>query len=300
MRANLVRKVHRDCGENVVPRAATHEKTRNGAMRGVVASVPARGPTDDLELVIVTVPDDITACVSQAPDHVQVTGCRGPVHRVGVVSLLAGVHVQAASQQEIHSRQVPIAGRVVQQRPLVRLDSDVQPVWMLVEQGGQDVSRRHCVRRSTSCPFTVSESTCALSARQLENPNCFASSNCASASLRVRVGLAQFCETTFRLLAEPIKIGVIGEGRECSTDLLSFEREQALSAPISAVWARTRRLWTNGGGRVEPFTRTVGRPRGTWPDGNAQRTVAQAKREAETGYESVTLFGRCSIGAVRT
>jgi hypothetical protein len=111
-------------GENVVPRAATHEKIRNGLMRGVVTSVPARCPTDYLELVIVTVPDNITACVSQPPHHIQLTGCRGPVHRVGVVSLLAGVHVQAASQQEIHSRQVPSARGVVQQRPFVRLRSD--------------------------------------------------------------------------------------------------------------------------------------------------------------------------------
>ena len=137
--AHFVRKVHRDGGENVVPRAATHEKLRNGTMRVVVASVPARCPTDDLELVIVTVPDDITARVSQSPHHVPLTGCRGPVHRVGVVSLLAGVHVQAAAQQEIHGRQVSLARGVVQQRPLVRLRSDVQPVWMFVEQGGQDV-----------------------------------------------------------------------------------------------------------------------------------------------------------------
>ena len=273
----------------MVPRAATHEKIRNGTMRGVVASVPARCPADDLELVVVTVPDDITACVGQPPHHVQVTGCRGPVHRVGVVSLLAGVHVQAASQQEIHGRQVPMARGVVQQRPLVRLRSDVQPVWMFVEQGGQDVH--------VAIPCCVDELSIhrqridvRLERPPARKPVPFGQLELRVGELRVRVGLAQFCETTFRLLAEPIKIGVIGKGQRSGRrpgrlighDTPSFlEREQALSAPIVRSLGEERRLWTNGGGRVEPFTRTVGRPRGTWPDGNAPRTVGQAKREAE-------------------
>lgn len=78
------------------PRAATHEKVGDGTMRGVVAFIGAGRPTDHLQLVIVTVPDNVTARVVQPMHDFQVTGCRGPVHRVGVVSLLAGVHVQAA------------------------------------------------------------------------------------------------------------------------------------------------------------------------------------------------------------
>ena len=100
----------------MVPRAATHEKIGNGTMRVVVAAVPARGPPDDLELVIVAVPDDVTARVGEPPHHVELPGCRGPVHGTGVVSLLAGVHVQAAPQEEIHRRQVTLARGVVQQR----------------------------------------------------------------------------------------------------------------------------------------------------------------------------------------
>ena len=121
----------------MVPRAAADEKVRDGAMRVVVALVPAGCPADDLELVVVTVPDDVTAHIGQPPHHVQVTVRRGPVHGVGVVSLLAGVHVQATPQQQVHGSQVRC--REVQQRPLVRLRADVQLLRVLVEQRGQGV-----------------------------------------------------------------------------------------------------------------------------------------------------------------
>ena len=140
-----------------MPCAATHQELRHGTMRGVVASVPARGPADHLELVVVTLPDDVAACVRQAPHDVQVTGGCGPVHRVGVVALLAGVYVEPPLQQQVHRRQVSLFRRRVQQRPLVRLRARVQPVWVFVEQGGQSdhvaISRRveqlalHCQRQ---------------------------------------------------------------------------------------------------------------------------------------------------------
>ena len=67
----------------------------------------------------------------------RLTGGCGPVHRVGVVALLASVYVEPALQQQVHRRQVSLFGRRVQQRPLVRLRASVQLVWVFVEQGGQ-------------------------------------------------------------------------------------------------------------------------------------------------------------------
>src|SRR5207253_3340991 len=123
--------------EDVVPRAATDQKVHNGTMRGIVAAIPATCPTDDFHVVVVTVSDDITAGISQPPHYIDVTAGRGPVHGVGVVSLLAGVHVQAASQQQVHHRQVPVLCCEMQQRPVVRLGARVQLVRMLVQQRGE-------------------------------------------------------------------------------------------------------------------------------------------------------------------
>ncbi len=51
--------------------------------------------------------------------------------------------------------------------------------------------------------------------------------------------------------------------------------------PVSAAWARNRRLCKKRRGRVEPFTRTVGRPRGAWLNGSQGLAVRQEKSEAE-------------------
>ena len=140
--ANFVLEPHRDGGEDVMPRAATDQKIRDGAMNGVVASVPACRPADDLEGVIVTVPDYITAGIGQLADDFQVTSRRRPVHRVGVVPLLARIHVQAAFQQQVHRGQLPGERREVQERVLVGLVADLQLVRIFVEEGtqGSDVA----------------------------------------------------------------------------------------------------------------------------------------------------------------
>ena len=69
--ADLVGEVHRDRGEDVVPRAAADEDVHDRAMRVVVASVPAGRPADDLELVVVAVPDDVAARVGEPPHDVE-------------------------------------------------------------------------------------------------------------------------------------------------------------------------------------------------------------------------------------
>jgi hypothetical protein len=136
--ADFVRKVHRDRGEDVVPRAATDEKLRDRTMRGVVAPLPACCPTDHLELVVVTLAHDVTARIHEPPHDVQMTARCSPMHRVGVVSVLTRIDIQAASQQQIHRRKVTC--REVQQRRLIRFRADVQLRRMLVEQGGQRVN----------------------------------------------------------------------------------------------------------------------------------------------------------------
>ena len=70
--ADLVGQVHRDRGEDVVPRAATDEEVRDGTVRGVVAAVPAGRPADDLELMVVAVSDDVAAGVGEPPHDVEV------------------------------------------------------------------------------------------------------------------------------------------------------------------------------------------------------------------------------------
>src|SRR5207247_2977302 len=85
---HFVAKIQRDRGEDVMARAATDEETRDGAVRVVVGLVPARRPTNHLELVVVTVTDHVAAGVGQTPYDVQVSGRGGPVHRVRVVPFL--------------------------------------------------------------------------------------------------------------------------------------------------------------------------------------------------------------------
>ena len=70
--ADLVGQVQRDRGEDVMPGAAADQEVRDGAVRLVVAAVPARRPADHLQLVIVAVPDDVAARVGQTPHDVQV------------------------------------------------------------------------------------------------------------------------------------------------------------------------------------------------------------------------------------
>ena len=59
---------------------------------------PARCPADDLELVIVAVPDDIATRVGESPHYIDMTGCRRPVHRVGVITLFASVDVETTPE----------------------------------------------------------------------------------------------------------------------------------------------------------------------------------------------------------
>ena len=81
--------------------------------------------------------DDVAARVGEAPDDVEVTRGRGPVHRVRVVAFLADVDVEAAREQQVHDVQMPGLGRQVQQRLFVRRRAQVQPVGVLVEQRRQ-------------------------------------------------------------------------------------------------------------------------------------------------------------------
>ena len=58
----------------MVPRAATDEKVRDGAMRVIVAFIPARCPADHLQFVIVTVADPVVAVVMTLSNSALVAG----------------------------------------------------------------------------------------------------------------------------------------------------------------------------------------------------------------------------------
>jgi len=92
-------------------------------------------------------------------------------------------------------------------------------------------------------------------------PYCRARSNCASArraagfDFRSSPSRRLACLRSQSRLGESGSESGAGEVGSDMTHLLSFR-------PSSAVGARKRRLSANSRGRVEPFTRTVGRPRG--------------------------------------
>ena len=121
----------------MVLRTATEEKVDDGAVKGVVAPIPATRPANHVKGVIVAVSHDIASRVGEAPDDLQVPGCRGPVHRVRVVAFLAGVDVQAASEQQVHDFQTAGKRRQVQQRLFVRLGSQVERVGILIQERNQ-------------------------------------------------------------------------------------------------------------------------------------------------------------------
>ena len=113
--ADLVREIDRDRREQVMARAAADQE-----LRDLLVRMPARGPADHLEGVIVAAADHVAARVGEPSHHLEVPGCRRPVHRVRVVPGLAGVDVQAALQQQIYGLQVPAVRGGVEKRPPVR------------------------------------------------------------------------------------------------------------------------------------------------------------------------------------
>src|SRR6266513_841972 len=115
-------------------RAATDEQVRDRAMGGVVASLPACSPTNHFELVVVASTNDVAARIGQALYNIAMTTRGGPVHRVSVVALLAGVHIEPALQQQINGADPSIMSSSVQQRPLVRLSAGVQLLGVRVEK----------------------------------------------------------------------------------------------------------------------------------------------------------------------
>ena len=121
----------------MLARAPTEQKFRDRPVSIIVTSFPCRRPTNDLELVVVTVPNNVAASICEPPHDVEVTSRRGPVHRVRVVAFFADVDVEPSFEQEIYGRQVSRKGRQMQQRVLVRLVADVEFFRMLVEQGSQ-------------------------------------------------------------------------------------------------------------------------------------------------------------------
>jgi hypothetical protein len=135
---------------------------------------------------------------------------------------------------------------MMQQRPLVWLRPGEQFLWMLIEEGGQprDVAE---FRRVEQLSIRHQRTDVRLERAPTREPVLFCHHELRVGELRVRVRVAQFCETTLRLLAEPIDIGVIGKGQRSGRrsgrlvghDTPSFlERAEPFQRPQSAVWAR--------------------------------------------------------------
>ena len=192
-------------------RAAADEEIRHRPMCFVVAFIPAGCPADHLQGVVVALTDHVASRVGEAADDVDVTGGCGPVHRVGVVPLLARVDVEAARQQQLHGRQVSLVCRGMQQRPLVRLVARVELVRMFVEQDAQvaDVAVSRRVEQ-----LTVERQRIDV---RLERPPAGESVGLRELELRVRQlcvrrRLPQFVELALCLLTEPIEVGVDREG----------------------------------------------------------------------------------------
>ena len=158
---------------------------------------------------------------------------------------------------------------------------------VLIEQRAEsdDVS---LLRSVESWPSTDSESMCALSASparvthtSLRDPNC------ASASFASRFAFRSSSRGALGFFAEPNRCWerpaaargwTQTRGPVRTRDLHSLERVQPFHPPLPAVWARHRRLFEKRRGRVEPFTRTVGRPRGTWLNASPGPPVRQEVR----------------------
>ena len=206
--ANFIPQVHRDCRKDMMRRAATDQILRDRTMRVVVATIPARRPSDHLERVVVSPPDYVAARVGEPAHDIQPAGRRGPVHRIGVVSPLAGVHVKAAFQQEVHRIQVP--RREVQQRPVVRFRKRVQLVRVLIEQISQPVDVAVACRVEQLTIHRQGVDVCLerAPARESVLPG---DVELRGSQLRCGVGLPQFFEPTLRLLPKPVDVGLVRE-----------------------------------------------------------------------------------------
>src|SRR3569833_4750111 len=121
----------------MMARSAADEEVDDRAMRVVVAAVPATRPADDLELVLVPCPDDVTACIGEHADDVEISSRRGPVHRRGAVAFLQHVGIDAARQQKLYGREAPMSRGDVEQRVRVWLVPYEQGARMGIEQRGE-------------------------------------------------------------------------------------------------------------------------------------------------------------------
>ena len=196
-----------------MPRAAAHEQIHDRPMGVVVAPVPARRPADHLELVIVAVADDVSAGVGEPAHDVRLSRGRGPVHRVGVVASSRGVHVEPALQQQVH-------GRAVARLCAATCSSDHSYGGLrscsfsgCASSSAVMRSQSPCCAASNSWPSIVSASMCALSARQLANPYCFARSNCASDSCAAGFVVRSSSSRRFACLRSQSRLGFSGRER---------------------------------------------------------------------------------------
>ena len=207
------------------------------------------------------------------------------MHRVGVVSLFARVHVQPAFEQQVHRLEMAVVCGGVEQRPFVRLVARVDLVRMLIEQLPQcsslavprRVEQLALYRQRIDVRLERTPAGKAVLLRQLE--------------LRVGepcrgIGSRSSSRRRFACLRSQSRLGLSGSGSEPEDEsggdadmghLLSFERDEALSSARGPHLGEEQKVVQETKGRVEPFTRTVGRPHGTSLNGSAAgRATASA------------------------
>src|SRR5262249_19980022 len=175
----------------------------------------------------------------------------------------ADVDVKAASQKQIRARQMPAVGGEVQERPFVGLVADVQLLGVLVEQRGQGGGVAGCAAWK-SWPSRVNESTCALSARQLANPYCLASANCASASLAPGWAARSSARRRLACLRSQSRSGFSGRGgSDIGTPSLPVRGRRPFHAARRPQLGRgIEGHVRNGRGGVNPFRRPSAPPPG--------------------------------------
>jgi len=174
-------------------------------MRVVIGVVPARGPADDLQFVIVAMPDDLPAGVGQPAHDVHTTRRRGPVHRRGIVALLARVGIEPTPQQYVDDFEPSLTCRRVQQCPCVRRVAHLELVRMLVQQSGQ--RRQIAVARSVEQLAVHGERVGMRLQRAPTGESILLGKlELSVGELRRGVGLAHFNEQALGLLAQPFEI----------------------------------------------------------------------------------------------
>src|ERR1051325_7518098 len=95
-------------------RAVPEEILHDGTVCVVACVVPAGGPADYLELMVISRADDIRAGIDETAHHVHVSDRSRPMQSISVVAALARVRVEPAAEKQIDDREMSLLCRNVE------------------------------------------------------------------------------------------------------------------------------------------------------------------------------------------